>query len=439
MRSRAARARGRVRDCADRCRLEDALVPIVNADDYSLPAWIYGDPEFFALERERVFRPSWQGVCHISDIPSAGDFHTFEFLGESLFVVRGADGAVRGFHNVCRHRAGRLLDGPRGSCRRIVCPYHAWAYELDGRLAGVPDRASYPALDAAHERLAAVDTEVCAGFVFVRLAGGGPSVAEMVAPYADEIARQRFERLQPIGRVTLRPRPVNWKNIGDNYSDGLHIAVAHPGLTRLLGGSYRVEARAWVDRMGGELQAEPSAVGSERAYQKYLPPVPELPPERQRAWTYYKLWPNLAFDVYPDQVDFMQWLPISPTETLIREIAYALPDERREMRAARYLNWRINRRVNAEDTRLLEGVQAGMASSSYRVGPLSTREVALRSFGARMRALIPECRELEAPAPGWSATVARPFGPGLDVRACDERTLRPGLDVPGHRGRTGPA
>lgn len=379
-------------------------MPLASPDDFGLPAWTYRDPEFFALERERVFRPAWQVVCHTSDIPSAGDFHTLELLGEALVVVRGADGAVRGFHNVCRHRAARLLDGPRGSCRRIVCPYHAWTYELDGRLAGVPDRASYPALDAARERLAAVDTEVCAGFVFVRLAGGGPSVAEMIAPYAGEIARRGFERLEPLGRVTLRPRAVNWKNVGDNYSDGLHIPVAHPGLTRLLGESYRVEAREWIDRMMGEIQAAPSALASERAYQKYLPRVPELPPERQRSWVYYKLWPNLAFDVYPDQVDFMQWIPISPTETVIREIAYALPDERREMRAARYLNWRINRRVNQEDKALIERVQQGMASSSCRPGPLSTREVALRSFGARLRALIPECREPQAPAPGWSAS-----------------------------------
>jgi phenylpropionate dioxygenase-like ring-hydroxylating dioxygenase large terminal subunit len=380
-------------------------VPIVNADDYSLPAWCYRDPEFFALERERVFRPSWQVVCHVSDIPNAGDFHTFEFLGESLVVLRGPDGAVRGFHNVCRHRGSRLLDASRGNCRRIVCPYHAWAYELDGRLAGVPDRASYPARDSARESLAPVDTELCAGFVFVRLAGGGPSVAEMIAPFAPEIASHRFERLQPIGRVTFRPRAVNWKNVGDNYSDGLHISVAHPGLTRLLGATYRVEAREWIDRMTGEIQAEPSAAPSERAYQKFLPPVPELPAERQRAWAYYKLWPNFAFDVYPDQVDFMQWIPISQAETVIREIAYALPDARREMRATRYLNWRINRQVNREDKSLIERVQQGMASSSARAGPLSTREVALRSFGARMRALIPECREAQAPAPGWSTAV----------------------------------
>ena len=109
-----------------------------------------------------------------------------------------------------------------------------------------------------------------------------------------------------------------------------------------------------------------------------------------------------AATVNPDQVDFMQFLPVSPTETLIREIAYALPDERREMKAARYLNWRINRRVNAEDTVLVKRVQEGMASPNFIAGPLSREEVCLRAFGARMRALIPEARLPAPPAPGWS-------------------------------------
>jgi phenylpropionate dioxygenase-like ring-hydroxylating dioxygenase large terminal subunit len=186
--------------------------------------------------------------------------------------------------------------------------------------------------------------------------------------------------------------------VADNYSDGLHINVAHPGLTRLFGKSYGVEAKEWIDKMWGTLRDSPSKRWSERLYQHYLPKVESLPPDRQRLWTYFKLWPNVAFDIYPDQIDFMQFLPISPTETMIREIAYVHPDSSREMRVARYLNWRINRRVNIEDKTLIERVQAGMESSSYTVGPLSTTEVCLRSFTRRMKQLIPEARELRKPA-----------------------------------------
>ena len=286
--------------------------------------------------------------------------------------------------------------------RRLTCPYHAWSYGLDGRLAGAPLGETYPTLKLAETGLAPVEMEVWRGFIFVRLEAGGPSVAEMMAPHDAEVAPHRFEDLKAMGRVTLRPRPVNWKNVADNYSDTLHIRVAHPGLTRLFGSSYGAEASPHVDRMWGLLRERPSEALSERAYQTFLPKAEHLPPAQQRQWFYLKLWPNVAFDIYPDQVDFMQFLPISPTETLIREIAYALPDDRREMKAARYLNWRINRQVNAEDTVLIAQVQEGMASPSFQVGPLSATETCLRGFAGKIRALIPEARQHHAPAPGWS-------------------------------------
>lgn len=371
-------------------------------DGWSLPAWTYSDPEFFSVEQERIFAPSWQVVCHLSDIPSVGDWHTLEYIGESVIVTRGRDNQVRAFTNVCRHRGSRLVDGESGCAKKLVCPYHAWTYDLDGRLTGVPDSASYPTLDKTSQGLVPVSLEIWRGFIFVRLKDEGPSVAEMMAPYEAMVEPYRLEELQALGRVTMRPREVNWKNIGDNYSDGLHIPVAHPGLTRLFGKSYGVEAEANVDRMWGDMVDRPSDNWSERQYQKLLPPVPHLPEDAQRHWLYFKLWPNVAFDIYPDQVDFMQWLPVSPTTSIIREISYVLEDDRREMRAARYLNWRINRQVNAEDTVLITRVQQGMASRSFSMGPLSDKETCLKHFCKRMRDLIPEARAEHQPPAGWS-------------------------------------
>jgi phenylpropionate dioxygenase-like ring-hydroxylating dioxygenase large terminal subunit len=149
----------------------------------------------------------------------------------------------------------------------------------------------------------------------------------------------------------------------------------------------------------GPLIDEPSRNWSERCTRAAARRA-HLPAGRKRLWTYFKLWPNQAFDIYPDQVDFMQFIPVSPTETMIREIAYALPDERREAKAARYLNWRINRQVNAEDTELVARVQQGMASRTFTAGPLASSEVSLRSFGRKMRALIPQAR-LPRPPEGW--------------------------------------
>ncbi len=363
-------------------------------DDLSLPGWVYHDADYFRVEMARVIRPAWQIVCHASDIAAPGDWRTLELLGESVLVIRGQDGAVRAFANLCRHRGSRLVDGGAGCAKRLTCPYHAWTYATDGRLIGVPSKEDYPGLDTGRLGLIPIELEEWRSFQFVRLESGGPSVAAMMAPHDAEIEPYRFEALQAIGRITLRPRAVNWKTIADNYSDGLHINVAHPGLTRLFGGDYRIEAGEHVDRMSGELVERPSANLSERAYQHFLPGA-------DRTWLYFKLWPNVAIDIYPDQVDFMHFVPVSATETLIREISYALPDSRREMKAARYLNWRINRRVNDEDTVLVARVQAGMGSSLYRPGPLGESEVCLRSFARKLRRIIPEAR-LDSPPPGWS-------------------------------------
>lgn len=366
----------------------------------SLPGWLYNDPRFFELERQRVFRSAWHIMGHINDAPNAGDYLTLALLGERVVTLRGADGALRSFHNVCRHRAAKLAPEDRGSCgHKLVCPYHAWSYNLDGTLAGVPKWQGFDDLDARDHGLIPVEQEIFHGFIFVRFEAGLPSVAEMMAPYADELAPYELEKLVPNGRVTLRPRPVNWKNVADNYSDGMHIGVAHPGLSRLFGATYKIEAQPWVDKMSGELQQNNSENWSERAYQSLLGTFTHVPADRRRLWAYYKLWPNVAFDIYPDQVDFMQFIPVSPTETMIREIAYVHPDDRREARAARYLNWRINRQVNAEDTVLIEGVQQGMASSAYTSGPLSSKEVCLLSFANRMRGLIPEANLETAPNP----------------------------------------
>ena len=357
----------------------------------SLPAWLYSDPGFFELEAATLFRRTWQLVCHLSDVPQAGDFHTLDLLGERVVTIRGADGQARSFHNVCRHRAARLAEGASGNCgHRLVCPYHAWSYGLDGRLASTPKWQGFGALDPVEHGLKPVEQEVWRGFVFVRFEAGLPSVAEMMAPYAQELAPYRLEDVVPQGRVTLRPRDVNWKNVADNYGDALHIPVAHPGLTRLFGPSYAIEAQPWVDKMWGVVGDGEGMAWSERGYAKLMDGFDHVPEADRRVWRYYRLWPNTALDIYPDQMDFMQFIPVSPTRTMIREIAYALPDARRETKAARYLNWRVNREVNAEDTVLIEGVQAGMASSSYVAGPLGPSEVCLAAFADRLRAAIPE-------------------------------------------------
>jgi phenylpropionate dioxygenase-like ring-hydroxylating dioxygenase large terminal subunit len=371
----------------------------------SLPAWIYRDPEFFAIEREHLFMPAWHLVCHVSDIPHAGDYATFDLLGELALVVRGKDGVIRAFHNVCRHRAARVLDGPVGHTDGCIrCPYHAWTYALDGKLIAVPGRSQYD-IDETKHGLVPLACELLMGMVFVRFVAEGPSVRETLAPILDALAPYDIESMNALFPLHQRLRQANWKNANDNYNDALHVRAAHPGLSRLIGRTYTLEHGGVVNMLCGEVEATPSGAWSVRAYAKLLPDVSQLPARNRRLWLYYQVWPNLCFNLYPDQVELMQFVPVSPTETIVRDAAYALPDDRREMRAARYLNVRVNRRVGLEDQDLIERVQAGMGSSSFTSGPFGGNEVCLRGLAARMRETIPVSRLERAPVPGTVAQV----------------------------------
>ena len=360
----------------------------------TLPSWTYNNEVFFELEKRDLFLNNWQLICHGSNIPLPGDYFTFDLFNERLVAVRDASLEIRVFHNVCSHRATKLLDRVSGNCgKRIVCPYHAWSYELSGNLKHVPGLENFENLDLKDHGLRIVEQEVFKGFVFAKvLPSDVPSVRQQFEPYLAEIEPYRFEDLEPLGRVTLRPREVNWKQIAENYVDAMHISVAHPGLSNLVGASYDLEVSCnggFVHRMSADLTVSRKNRLSNVLYKKYLPRVDHLPTERQWQWTYYRLWPNLAFDVYPDQMDFMQFIPINASTTMIREIPFALKDDRREMKVARYLNWRINREVNAEDTRLIKWVQEGMQTSAFQSGPLAKSEICLIDSAEKIKQAIP--------------------------------------------------
>ena len=374
-------------------------------DAYGLPAWIYDNSEFFELEKEHIFGSAWQIVCHVCDIRNTGDYQVLDLLDEQVFVMRGEDGAIRGFHNVCRHRASRLLDGSSGHCPgRIVCPYHAWAYNPSGELEWVPFEDEYEDLDRSQHNLVAVQCEVFLGFVFIRLGPEGPSLAQTLAPLADELRLYRTEDLQPLIPMSTRTVNVNWKNGTDNYVDALHVRAAHPGLNSLLNKTYTLEYRGeGIHRLHGRVEHIAGQSELAARYHQCLPDVDFLPETHKRTWLYYMVWPNFAFNIYPDQVEFMQFVPIAPTRTQIRFGTYAIPDDREAMIQAREINIRLNEDVGSEDTDLIERVQAGMASRSYVRGPLGKNEICLRAFAERMRSLLPVSLETQAPPAGQVA------------------------------------
>jgi phenylpropionate dioxygenase-like ring-hydroxylating dioxygenase large terminal subunit len=381
----------------------------------TLPAWIYNNAEFYRLEREHVFKRHWQFAGHVCEVPKPGDYLTLSVMGLRLLVLRGEDGALRAFHNVCRHRAAKLLSGGEGHCERFIeCRYHGWTYHLDGRLRTVPAEGSFEGLDREQFGLKAIELEQFLGLVFVRVERGGPSVAEIFAPYRAELEDYRIPEMICIGERFFADRGVDWKIVIDNYLEGYHVPVAHPGLFRLFGKKYEVEVRPHgLARALQWLQDKPSSVWSERAYQALLPDVAHLPPERRRAWAYYSLFPNVAFDLFPETLGHFHVIPTAPGCSVLRYRTYGHADKGRALHAVRWLSRRINGQIDAEDVDVTKRVQAGLESGGYETGLLSKHEICVKRFHDAIRRAIPVARLRRAPAPGTVVERNRELASGL--------------------------
>jgi phenylpropionate dioxygenase-like ring-hydroxylating dioxygenase large terminal subunit len=366
----------------------------------ALPAWAYNHPEMTRLEYERILEPSWQILCHVNSIPAAGDFITLDIGGDSVVAVRNSQGQIRAFHNVCRHRGARILEGTGNCPGAITCPYHGWSYRLNGELIGMPVRESFPGLDRSQHGLKPVRMTTQFGFVFVNLAGDPPPLESIWGSFLADFTPHQFETMQPLGPLYLEHWDVDWKVAMDNYLESYHVPIGHPGLFRMLTPDYDdMACLPGVARGISWLRDRPSSKWSERMYQQLIGEVTaDLPETHRKRWSFYSMLPNLGVDVFPDQMDFFQVLPRGPGKCTIRGGSFARPDARREMRVVRYLSARINRQVQREDEFLCKRVQQGLASRSYEPGPLSTLESCMLEFHDLLRAKIPEVRLPSAPA-----------------------------------------
>jgi phenylpropionate dioxygenase-like ring-hydroxylating dioxygenase large terminal subunit/AcrR family transcriptional regulator len=366
----------------------------------TLPAWAYHSEEFHELERERLFLSSWQIVCHASELPETGDYVAFEFFGRRGFVLRGADDEIRAFHNVCAHRAHAVVSGDRGRCARfLTCMYHGWTYHLDGRNRSISAADTFPAFDRSKFGLRPIEVEVFMGFVFVRFRGGEPTVAERMAPHVAELSHYRLDQMLPLDETWTHEVPIDWKNVVENYVEDYHFPIGHPGLSALMEPQYDRESfPGGTMRLSHRMRAKPLKSWSAERYARVLPVIDHLPENMRRRWTYFGLYPNVFFDIYPEWMDFFQVIPLGAGRTLIRARSYGFPDERREMRAARFLSSRLNARVQAEDEILTGSVQRGLASGAYTQGILSSKEAVLGSFQDWIRERLPV-----APARGTMA------------------------------------
>lgn len=372
-------------------------------DRRGLPAWAYHSDALLAQEREAVFLNHWQLAGHVNDIPAPGDWLSYDLMGERALVVRGQDGTVRAFHNLCRHRGARVVDGVQGQCRgALVCPFHGWVYNLDGTLRGAAQPRSFGDLDRAEFGLRPVESGLFHGFIFLRFRPGPqPDIADLLAPYAADFAAHGSAALLPAERpLWAAELPVNWKSARDVDNEGYHVPLAHPALQELYGRDYRdLYLDNGLHASFGFFGDKPGQRWSVRHYLHLTETRADLPPHLRQSWSYYGLFPSTVIAFTPEGAQFYQDLPLGTRRTRLTGRLYRRPAETRRQRLARYLARRIDRETSAEDRQLTIWSNEAMTSSAFEGFHLSDLEYGLRRHHDLLRALLPALRnDAEPPA-----------------------------------------
>jgi phenylpropionate dioxygenase-like ring-hydroxylating dioxygenase large terminal subunit len=295
---------------------------------------------------------------------------------------------------VCRHRGSQLLTGT-GRCKKAIrCRYHGWTYDAtDGRLLGVPEHRGYAELDRSRLGLMQARVESLAGLLFVNLDPAAPSLVDTTGELGRRLGRYGLPDLVRISEPPETRQPANWKLVAENFLEGYHVPIAHPGLMRLYDYKhYSFELHdswAWFE---APLRDSPSANRRERLYQRLVRPMPGLQQADRRVWRYAFIYPNTTVDLHPDQVNVWQMVPAGIAET--RDVWGCFGARRRgpATRLVQRLNNEINTHVLDEDIDLVAAVQRGIRTRGYQPGPLSAREGAVGWFADRIRSDLSEDR-----------------------------------------------
>jgi phenylpropionate dioxygenase-like ring-hydroxylating dioxygenase large terminal subunit len=369
-------------------------------DRSGLPVWSYHSDAFLELEKEHLFRTHWQIAGHVADIAEPGDYVAFDAVGERALIVRGQDGTLRAFHNICRHRGGRLVADDKGSCKNaLICPFHGWVYNLDGTLRGAARPQSFPDMDKNEFGLLELELEIWMGFIFIRFRKGPqPPVAEILRPFEKEIAHYGIEDMVSADAGWSEISEVNWKSVRDVDNEGYHVAMAHPALQDLYGSTYYDEPFVnGICRSYASYNPHAGRRWSVRNYVNIAPEPEHLPEPLKNAWIYYGLFPNAVISVTPEGAQFYQEFPLSTGKSLLRGRAYCYRDESRPQRLARYLAHRIDRETMEEDIQLTKWSNEAMASKAFQGFYLSDLEYGVRTHHDHLRGVLPVLNMKKAP------------------------------------------
>jgi phenylpropionate dioxygenase-like ring-hydroxylating dioxygenase large terminal subunit len=338
----------------DRAPLEDAS---------TIPGDWYVDPRVADLEARTVFSNSWQMVGRVDQVEKPGQFVTASVAGEPIVVVRGTDGILRGFYNVCRHHAAAVVTEPCGQAAILHCPYHGWNYGLDGSLKGMPEFDGVKNFDRQNNGLVPVKANIWEKFVFVNLGPDSTSLADFLGGLVKKTAPLGLSQLNYFDR-RVYDIACNWKVFVDNYLDGgYHVPHLHKGLSSVL--DYKEYTIENEDRYC--LQSSPMVAGKEDAATSHTR-------KGDRAW-YFWQYPNLMINCYAGYMDTNLVLPLDVDHCRVIFDFY-FSDVSKAAQEYNRQSVEVSDRVQGEDLGICEAVQRGLKSRAYGAGRLSVRREA---------------------------------------------------------------
>ena len=350
----------------------------------------YVAPEVFELERERIFYRGWFYLGRTDQLRTAGDLVAYDVAGESIVVVRGKDGALRGFYNVCRHRGSRLCEPGAGHAKgAIKCPYHAWSYSLDGRLIGTP-MVGEDEVDRGELGLWPVTVDAWAGFLFCNL-------SERPQPLRDWLDAEPetpvpYERFGPLGELAVGHRTVvevnaNWKVQVENFNECLHCPTVHPELVAVVP-AYRRGEVLEDGRTDGGVAIAGGGTSFTRTGTSALPVLPGFRGDEESTSIYSVfVFPNMFLDISPTSAVAACLLPrAADRTTVLTEYLFhpdVLADERYDIREI----VEFNELVNEQDFVVCERVQQGVGSRAFTHGVYAEKDELPYAFDQRYLAL----------------------------------------------------
>jgi phenylpropionate dioxygenase-like ring-hydroxylating dioxygenase large terminal subunit len=348
-----------------------AALPLEQAS--AMPPDAYTSEDLLALEREMIFPRQWLCVGLAASLPNAGDFLCDTIAGQPVVIIRQADGSLSAFANVCRHRMMTLLKG-QGNCKRIVCPYHAWAYDRSGRLVSAPYMEQSEGFDRKQVALKPIRCETWHGWIYLTLDPDLPPVNELLARLEPLVLPYAMANYVPIDRKEHVWR-TNWKQLCENFMEGYHLPVAH-----------RATVGAWFPVEETRFEAEDADPSF--TYQFFTksadarvgvahPDNTRLEGEARRTAILPTVFPSHMYMLAPDHCWYLSLEPVSTGEVRVRYGAALAPEvlaASKDPEGLKAQTRNLLDQVNEEDRIVVEGIFAGASSPLAEAGRLSWLE-----------------------------------------------------------------